>query len=212
MKLYILPAVHFFITVLVGACVNNGDSTQEIDKFGEWRNLPMDKDMRIFTDSYYSFDIDVNRRICNKSYVRISLDEKVVDYSQILSDKLTHLYEEGGGTLILRSGTYPIGSNILLRSNTCMHGAGMNETVLKVLDNSKPLYPEAGYLRAKHSENISLLHFTVDGNAPNQNVSTDEAGYGRYGLYFELVNYVWINGVRLKNNNYYGCELLYSAV
>lgn len=172
---------------------------------GGWAPLPTTKNISVFDDTNYSFDVRVNWAICNRFVMDIPLRAHIVDYAPVLSAALRVLNLLGGGSVRLQRGVYPISGNVYIPSNTCILGKGVDNTVLRVNNHIKPIYPHAGHLRSRRESRISLHGFTVDGNKLNQRLSTAREKYGRYGLYFELVNYVWLKNIKMKNNVGYGC-------
>ena len=131
-------------------------------------------------------------------------------YSQI-QQGLDNLNKVGGGTLQIEGGTYVLSSNIQIGSNTAIIGAGINTTILKLVDRAKPWWnPEtgirkAGFIYSEDTINLYFANFTIDGNKENQN--TDEISiYGRFGVYTETVNNVVINGMGVINFQGYGFD------
>lgn len=128
-----------------------------------------------------------------------------------IQQALDEINQSGGGTLQIETGTYVLSSNIEIGSNTVMIGAGINETILKLVDRAKPWwipetgYRKAGFINSEDTVNLYFANFTLDGNKANQN--TDELSiYGRFGVYTETVNNVEIDGLGVINFQGYGFD------
>lgn len=153
-------------------------------------------------DGGYSFDVSENLRYCNSrvDYVPPGLE----DYSAIFDVKLRALAEKGGGTLLLGPGVYPHSKQIELPSFTCLRGAGMLRTVLKLTDNA-PSFTRAGSIRTFETTRVTISDLTQDGNRHMQRKG-EHLNYGRYGVYSELSNYFYIKSVKVQNNGGYGFD------
>lgn len=133
------------------------------------------------------------------------------DAHQEIQQALDNLNKVGGGTVKIEIGTYVLSSNIQIGSNTAMIGAGINKTILKLVDRAKPWWiPEtgirkAGFIYSEDTVNLYFANFTIDGNKENQN--TDEVSlYGRFGVYTETVDNVIIDGMGVINFQGYGFD------
>lgn len=133
------------------------------------------------------------------------------DAHQQIQQALDDINKSGGGTLQIETGTYVLSSNIQIGSNTAMIGAGINKTILKLVDRAKPWWiPEtgirkAGFIYSEDTVNLYFANFTIDGNKENQN--TDEVSlYGRFGVYTETVDNVIIDGMGVINFQGYGFD------
>jgi parallel beta-helix repeat protein len=137
--------------------------------------------------------------------------QKGADVHQQVQQSLDMLSSNGGGALIFEEGLYILSSNLEVGSNIAMIGAGINATVLKLVDKAKPWWmPErplrkAGFINSEDTNNLYFANFTLDGNKENQN--TDKFSvYGRFGLYTEIVDNVTIDGMGIINFQGYGFD------
>lgn len=133
------------------------------------------------------------------------------DAYQVIQDSLNQLKNNGGGILRFEAGTYILSQNIEVDSNIAVIGAGLNITILKLIDNAKPWWEpsiglrKSGFIRSKRTKNLYFANFTIDGNKQNQ--GTDElSSYGRYGLYTEAVDNVIVDGMGIINFQGYGFD------
>lgn len=117
----------------------------------------------------------------------------------------------GGGTLRIEAGIYMLASFIDVGENTSMIGAGMNSTLLRLVDNAAPWWIEgtgfkrSGFIRAFSQNNLVFAHFTVDGNRVNQKNDT-YSSYGRYGFYTEACDNVTVDSLAVINFQGYGFD------
>ncbi len=158
-----------------------------------------------FGDGKFSFAEDANWDLCmerNKSY---ELDENILDYGKELNKTLKQLSNDGGGAVVLGPGVYPITVPILIPTNTCLIGAGKDKTTLRVEDKSYPPYPFKGSLISHKVERVTLVGFTVDGNADNQQITHKFHTLGRVGIYQERVSKSYLLNVKSINNVRHGC-------
>ena len=133
------------------------------------------------------------------------------DAHQQIQESLDNLKQAGGGTLRIEAGTYILSSNIEVWSNTAIIGAGINDTILKLVDRAKPWWipgtktRKAGFINSEDTVNLYFANFTIDGNKKNQN--TDEYSvYGRFGVYTETCNNVVIDRMGVINFQGYGFD------
>lgn len=152
-----------------------------------------------FGTNHSSFDIAQNWGICNAFYVDVSLNSTVSDYSPVINSALRFL-NRTGGSVRLESGTYHLSSPVDLPSRTCIIGQGMERTYLKLTARALP-FADTGMLKASKGEHVSLMNLTIDGNRMMLDPSE---GFGRSGVYIELVNYIWCRNVRVRNNARHG--------
>ncbi|KAH8724522.1 hypothetical protein GQ44DRAFT_617679 [Phaeosphaeriaceae sp. PMI808] len=54
------------------------------------------------------------------------------DQSTAIQDALDEVYASGGGVVVLKAGTYTLGSGLLIRNQTTLRGSGIGNTVLAV--------------------------------------------------------------------------------
>lgn len=117
----------------------------------------------------------------------------------------------GGGTLRIEAGVYLLTSYIEIGANTSMIGAGMNSTILRLVNNAAPWWREgtgfkrSGFVRAVRQHNLVFAHFTVDGNRVNQ-LNDTYSSYGRYGFYTEACDNVFVDSMAVINFQGYGFD------
>jgi len=94
----------------------------------------------------------------------------------------------GGGTVLLRTGTFHVRTGVLLKSGVTLRGAGP-ATVIALQDNAPSMLSTAGIIRlkddtqrgtAKRVQHVTLQDFVVDGNRANQSTVADEKKFGVY--------------------------------
>lgn len=131
-------------------------------------------------------------------------------YPQI-QQALDNLNKGSGGTLRIEGGLYILSSNIDVGSNTAIIGAGINETILKLVDKAKPWWVpgttlrRSGFIHSEDTVNMFLANLTLDGNKLNQNTDNYSV-YGRFGVYTETCNNVVIDRVGVINFQGYGFD------
>jgi parallel beta-helix repeat protein len=129
--------------------------------------------------------------------------------------------QELKGIIKLLTGTFNINSNIYLYSNSILEGEGMNNTILRLQDDADSFitYPwkdinrgsQSGLLRSEFEHNIEIRHLTLDGNKNGQIrdiplIHNDTFNYGRFGVYYEVVDNAIIDNVRVINFQGYGLD------
>lgn len=130
---------------------------------------------------------------------------------QDIQQSLDDIRINGGGTLRFEAGVYVLSSYIEVGSNTAVVGAGINDTVLMLMDKAAPWWipntghKKSGFIRSVRTENIFLANFTIDGNKNNQNTDTFSV-YGRYGVFTEAVDNVTIDTMGVINFQGYGFD------
>lgn len=130
---------------------------------------------------------------------------------QDIQQSLDDIRINGGGILRFEAGIYVLSSYVEVGSNTAVIGAGINDTVLMLMDKAAPWWipntghKKSGFIRSVRTENIYLANFTIDGNKDNQNTDTFSV-YGRYGLFTEAVDNVTIDTMGVMNFQGYGFD------
>jgi Right handed beta helix region len=130
---------------------------------------------------------------------------------QDIQQSLDDIRINGGGTLRFEAGTYLLSSYIEVGSNTAIVGAGINETVLMLMDKAAPFWipntghKKSGFIRSVRTENIFFTNFTIDGNKNNQD-SDKYSVYGRYGVFTEACNNVRVDTMAVMNFQGYGFD------
>jgi parallel beta-helix repeat protein len=129
----------------------------------------------------------------------------------VIQQSLDSLRYNGGGTLYIEEGVYLLESYVEVGGNTSVIGAGMNKTILRLVDNAAPWWipntgiKRSGFIRSTYVHNLRFVNFTIDGNRANQK-QDKYSEYGRYGIYTEASNNVFIDGVAVKNFQGYGFD------
>ena len=161
----------------------------------------------------------------NQTQTSSTASEIVIGYSDQATLKITEstsihasfqhaldtLKIRGGGTLRIEAGLYLLSSYIDIGANTSMIGAGMNSTILRLVDNAAPWWKEgtgfkkSGFVRALRQDNLVFAHFTVDGNRVNQ-LNDTYSSYGRYGFYTEACDNVLVDSMAVINFQGYGFD------
>ncbi len=133
------------------------------------------------------------------------------DVHKDIQQSLDDIKINGGGTLRFEAGIYVLSSYIEIGSNTAVIGAGINETVLRLMDKADPWwipntgYKKSGFIRSVRTENLYFANLTIDGNKQNQNTDV-HSKYGRYGFFTEAVNNVTIDSMGVVNFQGYGFD------
>lgn len=128
---------------------------------------------------------------------------------QALQDAINDIELAGGGTVLVRPGTYLLEKNLELSSRLHLKGSGTYHTILKLKDNANPFVnggsKRSGILRVRDAHDIILSDFTIDGNKDNQ-INDYDHRYGRYGVFTEAVDNLWFNRLRVINVQGYGFD------
>lgn len=133
------------------------------------------------------------------------------DAFQEIQQALDDIRINGGGVLRFEAGIYVLSSYIELGSNTAIIGAGINDTVLRLMDKAAPWWipntgnKKSGFIRSVRTENLYFANLTIDGNKDNQNTDVHSV-YGRYGFFTEAVNNVTIDRMAIINFQGYGFD------
>lgn len=85
---------------------------------------------------------------------------------------------QGGGVVYLRNGVFLLRTPVHIPSHTCLLGAGVNRTVLRVLEGP-------GAVRANKVTNFTITHLTVTGAAAP-------------GIELKLVNFATLSNVQMR--------------
>lgn len=171
-------------------------------KLGDWVQQSKKGNVGAFVQSY-AFDPAVNIQICQRRGIFLAA-KPGVDFSGIFNKHLKALGKAGGGTLRLGPGYFHHSKQIHMPSNTCIRGAGIDSTVIKLVANA-PKFPKAGNIRSFWTKHITITDLTIDGNRANQPPGKSR-NYGKYGFFSELSNFVYLAKVRVRNNVFYGWD------
>lgn len=174
-------------------------------RLGEWRTLSESPGYSVFDSKGRPFKGSDNFKYCNVRTVELKSTSATNDYSKTIQKILDEFDKEKGGTLKLGPGTFTIGTQLRVPSYTCLVGSGMKSTKIKVKKGSKP-FKKSGAIRSFQTERVTIMDLTIDGNKKEQKSKTSEDKYGRYGLFSELTNYLYLKRVLVKNNIGYGFD------
>ena len=174
-------------------------------QIGDWKDQPKTLGWSVFNTGNEPFDPADNLAYCDRRSIRVR-PRRSKDASGAINAALLKLRASGGGTVKLDVGVYTVTTHIRLPSYTCLIGAGMNATTIKLAKNA-PKWKNSGVVRSRRSERITVSDLTIDGNKDNQ-LSRDIFGgaYGRFGFYSELTNYVYLRRVAAVHNQGYGFD------
>lgn len=168
---------------------------------GDWEDLEeIGHGLSKFDTTDYAFDVTENEKIHSQHVVHVVFDGDICDYSPVLEEGFAKLVAAGGGTLQLGAGEFVHSKPIAVPSRCCLRGSGMDVTTVKVADNA-PTFEVAGAIRTRYTRNVSVMDLTQDGNRLHV-----AAGYGRYGIYTHCSLFVWMRGVRVRNNHKYAFD------
>lgn len=159
-----------------------------------------------------SFDTDSVWEYCLMKSEDFSANDSISDYGAELSKALLRLHEEGGGSVKLREGVYPVSSSIVMQNNTCICGESLEGVILRVTDNSTSKSETRGVIHGTWLSKVVVRDLTVDGNMRNQTDVKSDSHLSKYGAYFEASKHVWINKVRVRSAIAYGSMLPPSRV
>lgn len=150
--------------------------------------------------------------IINGSYHNLTDETYMVEIdfiATILQGILDDLDNRMGGVLYIKEGTYILNRNIIVGNNIHINGAGISKTILKLKDNADPFiygsYKKSGFIRARYCNDLIISNLTLDGNKKNQ-LTDDNHAYGRFGIFTESCNFVWLDRVNISNFQGYGFD------
>lgn len=128
---------------------------------------------------------------------------------RLFQSVLDKIKSENGGIITVKSGTYLLNKFLELPSNVEFRGAGIDVTILKLADYSPSFIygtsKKSGFLRTRFTKNIKINGLTLDGNKAKQ-YTTDTFKYGRYGLFTEACENVYVDHVKIKDFQGYGFD------
>lgn len=151
----------------------------------------------IYTDLIQIGDAELN----------ITFSDNII-YNDIFKDQLKDLRDQDGGILNIGEGTYLLDTNIIVYDKIHVKGAGMNKTILKLIDYAPPFfdrYWKSGLIRARFVDHIIISDLTLDGNRENQYQDHNHS-YGKFGLFTEACDHVWFDNVKVMNFQGYGFD------
>ncbi len=191
------------LAILLKAVV--ATSFENISRKG-WAQLDGSKGFsEIFGGKLPSFDVLDSWRICKGGDTfHVPQYKYIKDYTLIIESLLDAASQGKGGELVFPAGNFMISAPIKIPAHTCLIGAGIEKTIIKLKDNARPFRgKEKGMFYCSKAERITMHALTIDGNKDNQKV---DGGKRRSGISSELVNYLWFRNVRSRNHAGYGCK------
>lgn len=137
--------------------------------------------------------------------------ENGADAYQEIQQSLDDIKINRGGTLRFEEGTYILSSYIEVASNTVFIGAGINKTILKLMDFADPWwipntgFKRSGFVRSAKTNNLVFANLTIDGNKQKQRTDKHSV-YGRFGFFTEGSNNVSVDSFGVINFQGYGFD------
>lgn len=173
---------------------------------GDWAPQDTSGGFSHFHTSTHAFNEELNREKCEKRIISVPFNSAVSDYYALFIDQLAYLKYLEGGTLKLATGVYVISHQITVPSSTCIMGAGIELTTIKLIDKAAQ-FLAPGVLRVVSARHVTLKQFTLDGNRGAQQFGNDVSHYGHHGLYIEHSLLIYIQHIRVINNSGYGISV-----
>jgi hypothetical protein len=142
-----------------------------------------------------------------------------VDNRIAIQNAINAANRNGGGVVVLKSGTYGVGirpanattseGGILLKNNVFLKGQGMDKSVLRVFDGWESSRKLTGIVRTPWGEatkNVGVSDLTLDGNRENTNGVVD--GYFSGGIPGTDISDqdAWVFRVEIRNCEGYGFD------
>lgn len=153
-----------------------------------------------FGERLHPFATGASWAICMKAFKNITTLSATTDFGALINNSLRDLAATGGGSVLLAAGSYDFTPPIAVPTNTCIVGAGITKTTLRVKDESWPYYPLKGALYSTKTQNTSFVGFSLDGNRQNQYMDHPYYSFGRTGIYQERSSYSYLLNVRSFNH------------
>lgn len=204
---FIFSTFAIFLVLILGADASTNMA------YRDWKNLSRNLGWGSFNSAGEPFDAQKNLDFCDLRTIEIEYRSDVRDYSNELEKAFLDLRKSDppGGTVLLGPGIFPTGVPINVTSYSCLVGTSMGKTTLRLVDNATT-FGLSGIVRSYSTEHITIANLTIDGNKNNQDTTDTKDlklsgdGYGRYGLYTYLSNYLYLQRVRVVNNLGYGFD------
>lgn len=205
-----LISPHIFLTVLVLAFLfRTTDGTRsKLRRFRDWKPISHELGWKAFNSRGEPFSPQSNIDFCDLRSISLPLNASISDYSPLMVSAFQKLRLENppGGSVNLDAGIYPIIDQVNMTSYVCLKGAGMNKTTIRLVDNATR-FTHAGMVRSVETKHVTVANLTIDGNMFNQQTRDLKSdGYGRYGFFTQLTNYLYLYRVRVVHNLGYGLD------
>ncbi len=149
--------------------------------------------------------------------IEASLVDSNTDDSVRIKAAIVEAHAAGGGTVLLRPGTYHVANPLNVLSNVNLKGysrEGENATIIRLVDNAPSFNGRAGIIRlkddagvepvAKRVRNIIIEDLFIDGNRDNQTQGVGDSEK-KFGIYSEG-DYITIRRVTTANCMGYGFD------
>jgi hypothetical protein len=111
----------------------------------------------------------------------------------IMQKAITDIGKVGGGTVYITEGVYNMTNNLETVNYLRLIGAGIDKTVLKLIDNA-PAFSAGSIIHCKNDQHLIVADLTLDGNKYKQSTTSS-----KHGLWSEFCNYQWYNNVKTIN-------------
>lgn len=197
----------FFVLLFFHFRAIDGEGT-EVRTFRDWKAISHDIGWNAFNSRGEPFSVEGNIKFCDLRYIHLPLISSESDYSTAIVSafRRLRLKKPPGGSVILDAGVYPVNDLVNISSYCCLRGAGMDETRIRLVDGARP-FSRSGLIRSYETKHVTVANLTIDGNMFNQQTwDLKGGGYGRYGLYTQLTNYLYLYRVRIIHNLGYGFD------
>lgn len=161
-----------------------------------------------FSFNKHAFYTTRNWKMCVNHTEDVSPDVTVADYGKYLTDKAMDVSANAsdGASIRLAAGVYPVKTAIILPSNVCLIGMGMDRTIIRVIDFANVTAPVRGVIRSVNSTRVTLRGFTLDCNSKMQQNTAADRHFAKFGIFIQASSYVYIWEVRVKGALGYGCK------
>jgi hypothetical protein len=113
----------------------------------------------------------------------------VASHVTIIQKAVTDIGLVGGGTVLIKTGTYLIDNKIELGSNLQIIGDGTDKTILKLVDGSNTF---SSLFHSKSKQNIALSKMGINGNRGSILESSVIVG-----IHFEITENIWLNSLQV---------------
>jgi parallel beta-helix repeat protein len=197
------------VSISNNTCFNSNPSTRFVmNSRNSNVNISNTMNMTDTISTYSGQNLTIIVGYSNKATIKVRQD---YDAYSIFQQAFDEIKANGRGRLYIEEGNYTLSSFLEVGDNVTVVGAGMNKTILKLEDFTRPWWipgtgtRRSGFLRSTSCVNLSFYNLTVDGNKDKQN--TDKySKYGRFGFFTEACDNVYVNGMGVINFQGYGFD------